>query len=148
MKTILLAAGAVAVALTAGSALAAPRKTSAAAMGPSQPIPYSQLNAYAKASPKQRASRDWSAGATGATTGAAADTAASSTAGADTSTPPSAAPSGAPTTSSTLPPANSGSMPNANSPPGATDPATPPGAVNPGASPEGGAAPAAGPPQR
>jgi hypothetical protein len=54
MKTILFAAGAVAIAFTASQALATPA-------GPKQPIPYSQLNAYLKASPKLRATKDWSA---------------------------------------------------------------------------------------
>ncbi len=56
MKTILLAAGAVAI-FTVGQALATP------ASSPRQPIPYSQLNAYLKASPKLRATKDWWAAA-------------------------------------------------------------------------------------
>jgi len=74
MKTLVLAAGAAALALSAGPALAAksPAK-GATAMGPSQPIPYSQLDSYLKASPKQRASKDWW---TGASTGTGTDTAA------------------------------------------------------------------------
>jgi hypothetical protein len=77
MKTILLAAGA-AVALSAGlfsvSASAAPTVA-----GPKQPIPYSQLSAYMKASPKMRASKDWWSGQTAqasAETGTAANTSA------------------------------------------------------------------------
>jgi hypothetical protein len=74
MKPILLAAGAVAIAFTASQVLAAPAPAS-----PKQPIPYSQLSAYLKASPKQRASKDWSAAAM-----ASASTAPMPTAGADT----------------------------------------------------------------
>lgn len=44
MKTILLAAGAAALALSAGAASAAAKGSSTMA-GPKQPIPYSQLNA-------------------------------------------------------------------------------------------------------
>ncbi len=78
MKTLALAAGAAALAITAGSALAAkPGARGASVAGPSQPLPYSQMDAYMKASPKQRASKDWWAGAS---TGASADTAATATA--------------------------------------------------------------------
>ena len=72
MKTILLAAGAVAIAFTASQALTAP----APAM-PKQPIAYSQLNAYLKASPKQRSTKDWSVAAP---TGASINTSATATA--------------------------------------------------------------------
>ena len=58
MKTVFLAAGACAFALTASSALAATHHKSHGmgpyAAPPKQPIPYSQLDAYLKASPKQR----------------------------------------------------------------------------------------------
>ena len=49
MKTILLAAGALAVTLCAGQALAAKHSAGGAAIaGPKQPIPYAQLDAYLK----------------------------------------------------------------------------------------------------
>lgn len=71
MKILLLAASA-AMALTA-VAEARPAKRSAPVAGPPQPIPYSQLDAYLKASPRQRASRNWSsAAAMGAATNASA----------------------------------------------------------------------------
>ncbi|HEY2358820.1 MAG TPA: hypothetical protein VGH86_15310 [Phenylobacterium sp.] len=76
MKTLLLAAGAAALALSAGAAAAASKHPahSTVAMSPKEPIPYSQLDAYLKASPKQRASMDWSGQA--ATTGTSTNTAA------------------------------------------------------------------------
>ena len=127
MKTILLAAGAATVALSAGSALATPKTTTAA--GPAQPIPYSQLNAYLKASPKQRASQDWwSTASTGASTNtsttAATPSLSSDTAGATGANPPSAggeskgaSPDAAPSTAVNPP---------AATPPEAPAPATPP----------------------
>ena len=90
MKTVLLAAGAAAVAISAGAALAAP-KHSATAMGPKQPIPYSQLSAYLKASPKQRASKDWWSAQ--ADTGVAANTSATVSACSDVRSTPDATPS-------------------------------------------------------
>jgi len=78
MSKILLAAGAAAMALSAGSSLAASKHKSdksahAVVSGPAQPIPYAQLDAYLKASPQERASRDWSGSATAATTGSTAN---------------------------------------------------------------------------
>jgi hypothetical protein len=75
MKTILLAAGAAAIALSAGLACAQ------TVPGPKQPIPYAQLGAYMKASPRVRASKDWSSGqaASAATTTAAATGASANT---------------------------------------------------------------------
>jgi hypothetical protein len=70
MKILLLAAGAAAIAFGASQALSAPMPAS-----PKQPIPYSQLDAYLKASPKQRATKDWWAGAQ---TGVSTDTSATS----------------------------------------------------------------------
>ena len=58
VNTILLTTGAVAIAFSATQALAAPAPAS-----PKQPIPYSQLSTYLKASPKQQATKDWSAAA-------------------------------------------------------------------------------------
>ena len=82
MKTMLLAAGVAATVLSAGSALAA---TKHHAMGgavapPKQPIPYAELNSYLKASPAQRARKDWWSGQM-ASTGTSANTSASSSAG-------------------------------------------------------------------
>src|SRR5471032_1426479 len=76
VKTLLLAAGAAAIALSAGQTLAHGT--------PKQPIVYSQLGAYMKASPKQRAAKDWSAGQVAAMPSAGA--APVITAGADTGT--------------------------------------------------------------
>ena len=101
MKTILLAAGAAATLLTAGSALGAPKHpaTGGAVAAPRQPIPYAQLNSYLKASPSQRAKKDWWSGAS---TGVEANASARApspamandppTAGADMPAPPAAAP--------------------------------------------------------
>ena len=99
MSKILLAAGAAAMALSAGSSLAASKHKSdksahAVVSGPAQPIPYAQLDAYLKASPQERASRDWSGSATAATTGSTANasaTAPSAGAAPDNSSAPSAA---------------------------------------------------------
>ena len=60
MRTIILAAGAAALTLSAGAAFAAgPKDRTTTGVGPKQPIPYSQLDAYGKASANQRATRDW-----------------------------------------------------------------------------------------
>ena len=105
MKTLLLAAGAAALALSASSALAAPGKNGGPTIAsPKQPLPYSELNAYMKASPKTRASKDWWSGAD---TGAAANTSATasdapvSSAGA---TPPASSDTTPPTTDATTAP--------------------------------------------
>ena len=118
MRTILLAAGAVALALSAGSSLSATRHHGAsAAASPSQPIPYTQLAAYLKASPSQRARKDWWSGEASAATGANAS--------ATTSASPDAAP---PTSSTSSPPSlGSGTAPPAAAPAPAPPPvATPP----------------------
>lgn len=76
MLTKMLIAGTAVALLAAGAATAGPQaksKASAAVASPQQPIPYNQLEAYRKASPQQRATRDWSSEAA---TGAATDTAA------------------------------------------------------------------------
>ncbi|HEX4095104.1 MAG TPA: hypothetical protein VHX64_00175 [Caulobacteraceae bacterium] len=122
MKIVLLAAGAAAIALSAGAAFAAPTVP-----GPKQPIPYDQLNAYMKASPKTRAHKDWWSGETAsASTGTGANTSATASVTpslpADTST-------GA---TSVNPPSTGGDSKEAapqlpNNPPVNT----PPGAVNP-----------------
>lgn len=63
MKTVLMAAGAAALALGAGQALANTHHKhhadGATAAGPKQPIPYAELDAYLKASPARRAKQDW-----------------------------------------------------------------------------------------
>jgi hypothetical protein len=86
MKTMLMAASAAAIALSAGLFSATQASAAPTAAGPKQPIPYSQLSAYMKASPKTRASKDWWSGqqasnsapmpTAGAETGAAANTSA------------------------------------------------------------------------
>lgn len=68
-----------AIAVLAAAAISTPvlaegAKQSSAWVGPAQPIPYSQLKAYQKASPLKRATHDWSAAA--ARTGVASDTSA------------------------------------------------------------------------
>jgi hypothetical protein len=75
MKTIIAAASALALALSAGSALAGGKAKGPTVAAPKQPIPYSQLDNYLKASPKQRTHKDWWNQADAAT-GAAADTSA------------------------------------------------------------------------
>jgi hypothetical protein len=145
MKTILLAAGAAALVLSAGPTLAA-AKHAATAAGPKQPIPYSQLSAYMKASPKQRMSKDWWSGQTSVAANAAP------TAGADTSatasTPSPSLPgdtASAPTTApSASPPAPSAAPSLPATPPVDNPPST---AVNPPATATPGAPPAATPPK-
>ena len=68
MLTKTLAATAALSMLVGGGSALAQSKSSTMA-GPKQPIPYSQLNAYMKASPKARASKDWWAGSPSAATG-------------------------------------------------------------------------------
>jgi hypothetical protein len=123
MKTVLLAAGAAALAVSAGQALANThhkhaKGATAAAAGPKQPIPYAQLNAYLKASPSARAKKDWwsgesavasnaSAGATGANASATTPSAATpseTSAPAATPTPP--PPADTPPASSAPPPSS------------------------------------------
>ena len=88
MNRIVLIAAIAAAGLTAGATQAASTHTGAYAE-PSQPIAYSNLNTYLKASPKQRAARDWGAGAaTGASVNTTATTA---TANAPQTTDPNAA---------------------------------------------------------
>jgi hypothetical protein len=93
--TLLALAAASAVAST--PALAAGHHASMGAMvkPPAQPLPYAQLDAYLKASPKQRASKDW--WAEGAPVGAAANTSATAPA-IPGDTPASATPSPSMTT--------------------------------------------------
>ena len=91
MKTLLLAAGAAALALSAGSALAAhPMKNGGKTVqGPKEPIPYAELDSYMKASPHVRASKDWWSGQTAsAATSSASSANASATAPSNSSTTP------------------------------------------------------------
>lgn len=70
-----LAAGAALSVLAFGAPALAQTKTMSSG-SPKAPIPYSQLDAYMKASPKVRASKDWWAGQPAASTGMATDTSA------------------------------------------------------------------------
>ena len=120
-----LAAGVALAALVSGAAVAAPQAKAAAAIGPSQPIPYAQLDAYLKASPKVRASKDWWSGS--ASTGMSTDTAATAPASTSTTTDTSVNPSA----STSMPSDSSTSMPS--TPPTMPDSATPaPGSNLPG----------------
>jgi hypothetical protein len=114
MLTKMLAATA-ALTLAAGAPALAAQKA-APQGGPKQPIPYSQLDAYAKASPKLRASKDWWAGSTQAETGLSTDTSAA----APMSTQPSSTSSGD-TAVNPTPMAAPPSLPS--TPPTDTDPA-------------------------
>jgi len=110
---MLAASAALSMLACGGSALAAQAKASAQ-LGPKQPVPYSQLNAYTKASPKVRASKDWWAGsaATGMSTDTSATAPATASAGADTN--------------ATLPPATSAAPDTAVNPaPSAAPPSLP-----------------------
>jgi hypothetical protein len=81
MNNVLLIAGAAAIGLTASVAQAVTHHqyTRTANRGayamPAHPIAYADLNAYMKATPRERASRDWQ---TAAATGSSVDTAAAS----------------------------------------------------------------------
>lgn len=112
-----LAAGAALAMLVAGGASAGTHaKSSTASTSPKQPIPYAQLDAYLKASPKERASKDWWSGS--ASTGVSADTSATAStppAAADTSVNPPASTS-MPSDSSTSMPSTPPTMPESSSP--------------------------------
>jgi hypothetical protein len=91
MKNILLIAGAAAVGLTAGVAQAVTHHhftrtaNSGAYALPAHPIAYADLNVYMKATPRERASRDWQ---TVAATGTSVNTdAVTAPAGATTADP-------------------------------------------------------------
>jgi len=138
MKTILLAAGAAALALSAGPTFAAAhhKHMAMAVAGPKQPIPYSELNAYLKASPRQRMAKNWWSGEnSGALATAGADTA-SANASATTSASPSLPGDTATSATSATAPSTSSST-GATSSSGAPMPSTPPvstpstGAANP-----------------
>jgi hypothetical protein len=109
-------AAAAAVTLLAGAPALAAQKAPAQS-GPKQPIPYSQLDAYAKASPKLKASKDWWAGSSQAQTGMSTDAAAS--APATTSDPAATMPS------STMPSSTSSGDTAVNPAPSAAPPSLP-----------------------
>lgn len=129
MKIIILAAAS-AVALSSGLAMAQ------TVPGPKEPIPYSQLSAYMKASPKMRARKDWWSGQPAAQTGAASNTSAVSSAGADVRATPDAAPATTPNATSVNPPSLGGGAtaaqasgavnPSPSAAPGAPASTTPP----------------------
>jgi hypothetical protein len=111
MKLQILASAA-ALALIAGGASAATHKSAGAYAPPAQPIAYSKLDTYLKASPREKATGNWgldaTATASAAPIGAAANTAAtapqapmtpSAPAAADTSAAPAAPSQAAPDTS-------------------------------------------------
>lgn len=108
-----------------GSTLAAQTKSSVQT-GPKQPIPYSQLDAYDKASPKARASKDWWAGSANASIGMSTDTSATlppaTSSAPDTAVNP--APAAAPPSLPTTPPVNAPMTEDKMTQPGAA--ATPP----------------------
>ena len=88
MNPKILLAGIAVAAMTGVAAQAASTQQSGGAYGePSQPVPYSSLKAYMKASPSQRAKRDWSAGAAASATNASANASATVPAGPNASTP-------------------------------------------------------------
>jgi hypothetical protein len=128
-----LAVGVALAALASGAALAAPQgkaKASTAVAGPSQPIPYAQLDAYLKASPKQRASKDWWSGS--ASTGMSADTSATASAASTTTTTTTTTDTSVNPPATTMPSDSSTSMPA--TPPTMPDATTPaPGSNLPGA---------------
>lgn len=122
----LAATAALSMLVGGGSALA---QSKSAVIGPKQPIPYSQLDAYMKASPKARASKDWWAGSASAATGMSTDTSATApgmnsatmsgspttaSTAADTSVNPPSMPSTPPTDGGTQP--NGSTLPNPSTP--------------------------------
>jgi hypothetical protein len=136
MKTMLMAASAAALALSAGLFSATQASAAPTVASPKQPIPYSELSAYMKASPKTRASKDWWSGqqatnsapmpTAGADTGAAANT--SATAPSPTpSLPADTAPS------TTANPPSPGSTTQEAAPQLPSGPVNPPAAATPGA---------------
>lgn len=131
-----LAAGAaLSMLVVGGSALAQTSARTSATTGPKEPIPYSQLNAYLKASPKARASKDWWSADASASTGASVDTSAtapmasgtmSGDAKASTSMDTSVNPPNAmPMTPPTLPDSATPPTPDSNLPAPALPPVTP-----------------------
>jgi hypothetical protein len=139
MKNYVLVASAAALALTAGAAIAATSTGSGKYAEPKQPIAYSKLDAYLKATPRQRAKGDWSGDQTASAAPAAgAGANASATAPQTdmthyTSPPPAADTPDATAGAAATPPAPDASAPAAATPPApdAMPPAaTPPAAPN------------------
>ncbi|WP_454718933.1 hypothetical protein [Caulobacter segnis] len=112
-KTI-AATAALAMLMAGGQAIAAQKKAPSPSAAPKQPIPYSQLDAYAKATPKIRASKDWWAGQ--AQTGMSTDTSATASTNAEASPalPPST--STTPETSANAPPSTQSPSPSVTPP--------------------------------
>jgi molybdate transport system ATP-binding protein len=124
-----LAAGAALAMLVAGGASAGTHKGSTASTSPKQPIPYAQLDAYLKASPKERASKDWWSGS--ASTGMSADTSATTSTTTTTTTTPAPDTSVNPPALTSMPSDSSTSMPS--TPPTMPESSTPaPGSNLPG----------------
>jgi hypothetical protein len=133
MKFPILMAGAAAIALCAGAASAATHKSANTFAAPSQPIAYAKLDAYLKATPRQRAQGDWANDQTAAAaqTGTPANASAQSgmnaqapaqndmSAPAGQVTPPAAAPDAAPPAAdaSPAPAAPPASAPQDSTPP-------------------------------
>jgi len=133
MKYVFLAAGAAAVALSAGAAQAATKhhrhaKASTNAGNyaePAQPVAYSKLDEYLKTSPARRKKEDWSLASAGAATGTAAN--ASATMGASPepqagamyqqSAPASAPDNSGAMGSTTAPPSTEAAPPGGTAPP-------------------------------
>jgi hypothetical protein len=129
MKIHLLA-GAAALALIATADASAATKKAGAYAEPSQPVAYSKLDAYLKASPSKRAKQDWSLGST--TTASAAPVGAADNTSATAGMTPSAAPPASDT--QTAPPASdTQTAPPAQTPPDQTGaPAASPAPATPG----------------
>jgi hypothetical protein len=126
MKFHLLLAGAAALAFCAGAASAATSSTGGKFAAPSQPIAYSKLDAYLKATPRQRAKGDWTNDQTAAAAQTGTPANASATAPQSDMTAP-AAPA--------TPAAQPAAAP-ADASPAPAAPATPPAATPPAAAPQ------------
>jgi len=123
MKTFLLIAGVASLTFAAGQVLA-----QRAPASPRSPIPYSELNAYLKATPKQRATKDWwSSAQTGVSSDVSARTAVTPNLPGDTTVtpPPATGDAKGSTTVNPLP----GDAPSA--PPTAAAPGSPPATAPP-----------------
>jgi hypothetical protein len=136
MKIQVLVAGVAAIALAATGASAATKHHAASTGGkyaePSQPIAYSKLDAYLKATPSQRAKGDWSNDSTtAAATGSGADVSATAPAAAsppmtNPASPQTANPATDTQTPDTAQPASPATPPgDASAPPPVQTPTTP-----------------------
>ena len=131
MNSKILITGAVVAILAAGAASASPRHHGDASgrgkyAAPAQPIPYAQLDAYLKATPKERMAMSASAGAaTGTETNASAAV-------------PSTAPEATPSAAMPAPAAPATDMPGAGQP---VNPPAPPPATTPPPTPDASTAP-------